>query len=519
MKNTWKSLILGTVLTSMTACSGSGGGNATDGGSTTPAKTVTFSGKIAGVPSVMSLDESIMAGLTDNYVSCMVMGSVPPIASTVELGSGGVFSLSLSVSAGDAVGCFLRRSSVAAGFIPLVFQEADSMAGGKTTQRGLSPRSDSTSVSLGNISIVTINNEIVAKSDSAPVEDGKAEAPAFADISGSWIIKKVYEDAVNGYVHPCETEDEMTAAQMASCKANEWNTIFMHSFRAKKASETRWGFGLWKNESAYNNCGKSEGVTLDTGWSVDTTSMDHATLKDAFAVPTLDLTDISTYAAKAPFRKWVSTSGGGNNCPYQDADSPSCATATTCAELDYDDGIHTPEEQSAEKVRCVLNRMGSGGNNSYNWDGICGRRLSKSVWDKIPYEASNYTATGCKTANCSGTDNSVAKAGLEATDWEASPLFRFMNSEMIVDGNIGTATGSEVDQQTTNINSTTYNCWMNRTTKMTIIQKSASNISVLVEQTVTPSQLSGKWNNECLQETGIAEQLANGMKLKLDLVK
>lgn len=515
-----RTLLLG-LLGTMAACSGGGSGGSGGGGS---------SGRVLNISGTVSNTGSLPSSLIPEFIQplaagiearCLTLGGTLRAAKT-DLDGSGFFAVDLEVDSGAGIGCLIVRQGALQG-ATIIFNSGTSLSGNSSGQSGYAPKSDSTVLALGSISIAAgTNGAMEATLASPPQENGTAAAASFAAMTGAWTVTGVQEG--QGFSHPCDMDFKPSEypTENASCKAN-WSSrqVFIHTFKATASGEEdRMGFSLWNSQADFNTCGNREGISLDPAWSIDTNSTPYASgVGTAFTKPAsfpfnnLD----NTVLTKAPFRKWVSTANPTNhNCPqdYDNDGAPDgidetsstvdqqCAAATSCADFAYT----ADADGSAAKFMCVTNSMASGGQLAYQWGtSFCGHRFDHNQlnFGNIVF---NSSGSGCQTANCSNE--------IDATVFENGPLNRTLNGEMFVAGSMANGQSTELDAQTVS----SENCHMYRHHSFTITQTSATTATIFVQVRVEPKV--GSFNSSvCLQEDWIERELSQPQQIKVTIQK
>lgn len=493
----------------MVACSGSsGGGSGGSGGD--PTKSLTIGGTFASLPAlspmagglrISGLDLSNYMGsgieaqsFAATYIVRCVTLSGPLHAGEGAVNAGtGAFSLSMTAGLNAPIGCFLLADNAIAAV--LSFSQETSMSGGTKHVSSYSPRSDSTSLGLGTI---TVSGGVAQAS--AVNENGTAEKPVFAVVTGSWAVASFVDDAANGYVHPCDMDFDPTEAseKNAACKA-EWSTsgtgIYLNQIIASNGILTRNGLGLWRNQAAYAACGNREGVGLDSGW----TPSNGWTTGSFPAFTSLNLSAIDgQMLASAPFKK--TSNNGVNNCPKAQSgdDLPGCETAKDCGDFSFS----ADEYGSREKARCILNSLSSGGDQGFQYGNSCGARAHVS-WDALMMASYDNDGTGCATSTCGGA--------VDFNPPDASPLNRMFFSELFIDGAVGSA--SEVKTESCSGGTIV------ETVAITATQSSATAMTFVVEFTVSFSGTSQQKSDCLAANTYLQEEMDKTRRMKLNFVK
>lgn len=500
-------LVLGSLLSlALVGCS-SGGGSGSGGSTGEATKSLSISGSFNSMPSftLLGIPRFGVGPYADVFkVRCVTLsGPLHAGEGIVDTNAGNAFTVSMTSGLGAALGCFVLKNDMIAAI--LAFNSSTSATGtGSSYQTGYAPREDSTAVTLGAISV---SGAVATVDDPTNIgEDGSAAVASYADLTGEWRVVSIYENAAQGYKHPCDMEGEITDAQMAACRSTWTNgTFFMHMFRATKASNSdRLGFAFWEKKSDYVACGSREGVTVSNGWALDGSyNSESAGVGTAFAAPNINLSSITTaMLAAAPFTK--STFNGANNCPTGDdgtTELPGCTTATTCNSFDFSgmDGTRA----SQEKVRCITNSLGSGGMTGYNWGTDCAWR-AKVDWNVLSNADFKNDGSGCDDASCGG-----------ALDWESDPRNRAFISELMVAGNVGTSTSTE--EETVNVSGQA--CDIIRTMGFTVTQKTTTTATVMVEISMVRKP-GGQWDEAtCMASDWIGASMDKVERIKIDVVK
>lgn len=474
MTNLWKSLVLGTIVTSMTACSGGGGGDAV--APSEASKTMVVAGELQSATLQAKLGEILPLAADPVWKMRCTPGSGPNVAGEGVIGIDNKFRFEIKgMQEGASLGCWIFIDGIPS--IPLAFASTTSMTGGTANQMGYAPKKNSTEVSFGVIEIVTVGGVSIAKV-TAPIEDNGSEAlAAFQDMTGEWKPTLII-DAANGYSHMCDAE---VGQDKEDCLA-EWtedSKFFIHTLQASKADQTsRWVLNLWQTKDAFVNCGFKEALPAD--WQY--TGQNSATATGVFSAGYATLTALKTAitdgtlkTANAPFRKWVDESNSSqNNC----LGSSTCDTAKNCAQLLA--GITSPTEN--DSANCIMNAMHSGGLSHYNWGaGVCARRM-----DKFPHESNDG----------------------ETITWKDSPTSRHISSELLVSANNASASFTEPDNDD--------GCEVIRTTSFNITQHSTTSATIELLFSMKQTSGAGTCDNA---SPWMAAQLNKVVRHKLKLTK
>lgn len=112
MKNAWKSLVLGALLTSVAACSGGGGSGA--GGGASGSNDLVLSGKVGAMGSMnvsnKASDGVGKFGTYDNVKLYVTVYNDPPQITVANLGSDGSFSVTLPNASGTVIGAQFKNT-------------------------------------------------------------------------------------------------------------------------------------------------------------------------------------------------------------------------------------------------------------------------------------------------------------------------------------------------------------------------------------------------------------------------
>lgn len=497
MKKAIKGLALGAVVTGLAACSG--GGGSSDGGSTVTDKTVSVKGQFdpAELPGAAAFSFKVGsqdvypfgAGVT-NEIYCQTL-SMPTNSAAAVIGTNGAFSLSLKVPDGHAMGCFLvtKNGATIQSWIAVVSAVKESASGsGSVGQAGFPVKDDATEFNFGEIA-VTNNNGVVTVSAPAAASNGSSALPSFASMTGEWKITSVAEG--NGYRHPCDMED-MDAAGVAACKtrwANE--AVYIHTFKASKAADSRDNIALWQTKADFDVCG-TEGLTFGGGWDTQETKVKGSL---PALVGAIDWTKIADVNAVLPYAKFSFSYEGAetnNNCPYKhvgagDSDAgvtaaagktllETCKAAKTCADFTYTNDV----DGTKAKIQCLADSMRANTETGFAWkntagEKLCGRRLEISAFD--------FMADVTSTAGC---DNAGCGVLTQETNFRSEPVNRHFISELLTSGNLGSGTTTELDKQKNYDTGVDYYCYMNRELSFQITQNSATNATFALTINVYP---------------------------------
>lgn len=564
MTNTWRSLILGTLLTSLTACSGGGGGGgaSTGGGTTNTSVTVegAFSGlSVASVKPLFSVDIVTLSNSYAVYCQPMVFGANTSYGGPVA--ADGSFSFSATFPKGAAIGCILTNNdSIAAIFS---FKRTQNTAGQTSDVNGYAIKEDTTSLDFG---ALTVSGGSVVVEPTNIVDNGTtASSNVITDITGAWTISSVYENEDEGYIHPC-VMDELEGAELAACKSQTWAGIYLNMYKfTKSGQDDRYGMSIWQSETDFNSCSKAEGYTsLGAGWSIATGfNSNGTTVDDAFPAASIDLSSLASGGAtltKAPFRFYSGTGvdGMGNsyfytNCPIFDqgngatlADVPAkCTngTVTTCGgftDADWETGLTgTAAEKglrvSQRKVMCILNTLTSGGASGYNWgSGVCGKRMKNTFWDSAYSSGDNEgfgsdnmknDGTGCNNATCTGTNSSTSNPIVGINPYfSTEPKNRLLQGEVFLNGNVASGSMSE-DRPTEEVNG--HVCPVVANFSYAFTKTGANTMTIQVENIMVKGPNWGTGGNgtdaECLGTAGsptwMGEEIGVARKIKMSLTK
>lgn len=504
----WTKAVCATLPLMMAACSSSSGGGGAASGATT--KSLTIGGTFASLPilspleteftdSDLNLTQFMGSGIQAQAFAAVYMVRCVTLSGPLHSGEGtvdsgtGVFSLSMTAGLNAPIGCFLLADNAIAAV--LSFSQETSMSGGTKNVSSYSPRSDSTSLGLGTITVTGG----VAKA-SAISENGSAAKPTFADMTGTWGVASFVDDAANNYFHPCDMDYDPTeaATKNAACKA-EWSTagagVYINQIVASNGTLTRNGLGLWSNQASYAACGNREGVGLDTGW----TASNGWTTGNFPAFTSLNLSAIDgAMLAKAPFKK--SIYNGISNCPRDSMqnDLPGCDTANDCSDFSYGSDTNA----SGQKVRCILNSLSNGGALGFQYGNDCGARANVS-WDTLNGASFDNDGTGCASSTCGGA--------VDFNPSGASPLNRMFFSELFIDGAVGSASEPK-----------THNCGggtVLETISITATQSSATAMTFVVEFSTSFIGTTQQKADCLVAENYLGDFMDKTRRMKMEMVK
>jgi len=514
MKNAWKSLALGALVTGMTACSGGGGG--TDAAPSTD-RSVTIKGSfntggLASLKPIYGLEIVPMAAI-DYGVYCMaISGSGKSTSYGGPLSAAGAFNFVGAFPPGKPIGCLLTKSEEIVGFFS--FKTSTNTKNETSHQKSYPLKEDSSELDFGTGLAVTAGSsavEVATVTDNGTIESSNT----ITDLTGAWNVVSTYVDHDNGYYHPCDMEgDDQTAEQLAACKAS-WGSIYLNMYKFTKSAEERFGISLWENQTAFTGCGSAEGYNgALNGWSpVTGFNANGPTVSTAFPTPSLAMNTLTTGGAVltgAPFRYYgrVKDTYFETNCPIMpdmydgEEDVPAAcknAAYTSCgsfSEADWKTGLPVDaslmKRVSARKVQCVMNSLTSGGETGYNWGSSCAFRLKSDIWDSM-YGSPSCTGnncgwgdtnmedtngTGCKLATCADAGSSIA--GL-ASYWNTSPRLRHIQGEVFLAGAVASGTSSEIRNE--NVSSKV--CPVVATFSYTFTKTGANTMDAVIENIYT----------------------------------
>lgn len=382
-----------------------------------------------------------------------VPGSGPLVAGESAVDSNGDFSIEMKgMEEGASLGCWIFDNGIPS--MPISFGAKTSIHGGDQQLLGYAPKPGSTSLKLGTITISTTPGGIsIAVVDGNSIEDNgsKDKEVEFYDMKGEWTATPV---TTNGFVHPCDMDD-LNPTELLACK-NEWKQKIYFNQKITATNTTDQSTSdistVWKTKSAFDHCGGKEGLEADDY----TFSPVQAGQRAPFNLDLSNLSDNDLKNAKFAYSKY----GNDDNC--NGVDEVQCKAAKNCYELIQN--VSTEEQKKIVGLSCTLSSLKSGGNKNVQFDfgTSCDYRLREYPSDLN----SILDGSACATDNMCGL--------------EFYPRERFLHSELVISGNMGTT--AQVEQETGHVNDNGSNrpCEIVRTQTFTITQISKTKATLQV---------------------------------------
>lgn len=398
-------------------------------------------------------DFSSFAG-EEKKVRC-VPGSGPLVAGEgIIHATTGAFSLQMKgMEEGASLGCWIFVDGIPS--MPISFGAKDSIYGGSQQLLGYAPKPGSTSLKLGTIAIATVGGFSIAIVNKDNINDNGStgQEVEFYDMKGEWSATPI---TGNGFIHPCDM-DELNPAELTACK-NEWKQkiYFNQKITATNTADQSTSdiSTVWKTKSAFDHCGGKEGLAA-AGY---TFSPAQAGQRAPFSLDLSNLSENDLKNAKFAYSKY----GNDDNC--HGVDETQCKAAKNCYELIQNVPI---EEQEIAGLSCTLSSLKSGGNKNVQFDfgTSCDYRLRDYPNDLAPI----LDGSACATDGMCGL--------------EFYPRERFLHSELVISGNMGTTSQTEEDTGHVGDGDDRADCHIVRTHTFTITQVSKSKATLQVDFT------------------------------------
>lgn len=451
--------MVGTVVLA-TACSESP--NSAPSSTTIQTKNLTIEGEVESISGSSGLsmkmfgpsDFSSLAG-NEKKVRC-VPGSGPLVAGEGTIhATTGAFSLQMKgMEEGASLGCWIFVNGIPS--MPISFGVKDSIYGGSQQLLGYAPKPGATSLKLGAIAISTVGGFNIAIVNKDNINDNGAtdQEVEFYDMKGEWTATPV---TGNGFIHPCDLDD-LNSAELLACK-NEWKQkiYFNQKITATNtADQTTSDIStVWKTKAAFDHCGGKEGLEAAGYTFSPTQAGQHA----PFNLNLSNLSDNDLKNAKFSYHKF----GSDDNC--HGVDEAICKAAKNCYELVQ----NLTANKEIVELSCVLNSLKSGGNRNVQFD----------FGSSCDYRLRDYPSPGDFDSILDGSACATnAMCGLEFY-----PRERFIQSELVVSGNMGTTSQTEKDTGHVGEGADRADCHIVRTHIFTINQVSKTRATLQVDFT------------------------------------
>lgn len=377
-------------------------------------------------------------------VRCVTLSGTPQAGVGSVNPDTGAFSLSLLVSAGAPIGCFvLDDTNIVA---TVVFKEAaQSMTGSSKRAGTFVANSGASALEFGTIAVNTSTGVAEVNVTNIVQTGGSQLASSWADPTGAWNFQ-MFCDA---NLMASTAEYEACTAQLTDYPDESSGSLYFKQYTASDGTETKIGLSLWETQAALTVCG-GEGVTLPSGWTVSTGSEGLTTAITFAGLPAL--ADVP--ATFAP-------------CGTQNVSN--CSQVTNV-------GSWGGLSDNDCKAMCVANNIWNYRNN-VDTTTTCLARVAGNNW--------NYSGAKTYTVGASFIGTGTG-AGQYLMKFSNNPQARIVVSEAEIKGSAASVMAYEEQDESACINRqnngscTSVTCTVVRTESINFLQTSATTMKVEV---------------------------------------
>ncbi len=384
---------------------------------------------------IVTRDVSIES-VTDYGVRCVTLSGTPE-AGEGSCDSTGKFSLSLLTSTGVPIGCFvIKGTGSSASIVAVVAFEGTTTGLDGNAQREGSYVSgnDSGGLDFGTVNVdLSTGQATVTKAD-IKTDSGAAPAPAptsgtFVDVSGQWTIHAL-SSVPSGYQQTCPAG----TAQGTCDGPIDGQSVWFAQYSVSDGSASHHGLALWDSQSAQTACIPNtttygEGAQLPSGWTGASAGLTNH-LKISTTFPDPSTVQIQSNGGQAMCG--ITISGGNTTC-----DKFGSSYTWSAGSNNTHWGFTPAQCQFYCSMQGMWNNQsGCGSDFNVDWAGF-GSALqaatpvfSGGVWSGV-------------TADSSPPGGASASYFSGKVVFGNKPKNRFMFSEIIITGSVGTLVDSD----------------------------------------------------------------------------